>query len=137
MPHDRSRVCVAGFTLVEMLVVIVLMMVAAGIVAPAFVPRQPETSEADLARLVRSARAAAAAREETLFVRLSTSGAWRIEGAGADGGGDVVTGTLSAYTGPAGTIVVSPLGTCAFDVRSTAGAVAIPLDPMTCEVLGP
>lgn len=137
MAHDRSRVCGAGFTLVEMLVVIVLMMVAAGIVAPAFVPRQPETSEADLARLVRSARAAAAAREETLFVRLSASGAWRIEGAGAEGGGDVATGTLSTYAGPVGTIIVSPLGTCAFDVRSTAGAVAIPLDPMTCEVLGP
>lgn len=126
-----------GFTLVEILVVIVVLGLVVGVVAPAVLPPRRDEVDADLARLIRSARAAAAARQETLFVRLAPSGDWRIEGADTDGAGDVAAGTLRAYAGPAGTIIVSPVGTCAFDVQSTAGAAAIPLDPMTCEVVEP
>lgn len=135
--HDQRRPRNRrGFTLVEVLVVLLVMVIAAGLVAPAFFPaRRDDESSDELARLVRAARSAAARRGEMLFVRLSPSGAWQMEGAASFAAGDVAEGTLTEYAGPAATIIVSPLGTCAFDVRSTDGAVAIPLDPMTCEVV--
>lgn len=131
-PLDGTR----GFTLVEVLVVLLVMVIAASVVAPAFLPSRPNDESSELARLVRAARGAAASRGEMVFLRLSSSGAWRMEGATSAAAGDVASGTLKEYAGPAASLIVSPLGTCAFDVRSTEGAVAIPLDPMTCAVVG-
>jgi prepilin-type N-terminal cleavage/methylation domain-containing protein len=125
-----------GFTLLEIVVVVILMGIAAGLVIPALLPpRRPDGSP--LSDLVRSARQTAARRGETLYVTISASGQWRFDGAASVTEGPLATGTIDEYQWPGGTLVVSPIGTCAFDVRSGDAARALPLDPLTCEVHSP
>src|SRR6266704_1979139 len=105
-----------GFTLIEMLVVLVLMGLAAALVAPALFPARHDASA--LRALLGSARDAAARRGEVVYLRIDVGGRWRMEG-----GASVLEGTLAAgrmepvFATPV-TLVVSPLGSCAFDVRS-------------------
>jgi prepilin-type N-terminal cleavage/methylation domain-containing protein len=125
-----------GFTLVEILVVLILMGLLAGLVGPAFLPpRRPP--ESGLATLVRRAQDIAAQRGETVFLALAAGGAWRMDGAASLEAGAIATGRLDGYAAPAGTLVVSAVGTCAWDVRSTAAAQAVPLDPLTCTLPAP
>jgi prepilin-type N-terminal cleavage/methylation domain-containing protein len=125
-----------GFTLLEILVVLILMGIATGLVIPVLLPpRGPDVSP--VSDLVRSARQTAARRGETLYVTVSASGQWRFDGAASLEEGPLASGTLDNYRAPGGTLVVSPIGTCAFDVRSGGAAQAIPLDHLTCEVRSP
>ena len=119
-----------GFTLVEMLVVLILLGLAAALVAPALTPaRVKQTSE--LVDLIGAARDAAVRRGALVDLHVERSGAWQIEG----GGAGLATGKVATPLAAAPfTLVVSPLGSCAFDVRSEAAARAIRLDPLTCEV---
>jgi prepilin-type N-terminal cleavage/methylation domain-containing protein len=128
--QDRVR---QGFTLFEILVVLILMAVAAGLIAPAFFPPRQSDSP-PIATLVRGARNAAARRGETLYLTITASGRWHLEGGASSKAGMLSSGTLSDYQGPAATLVVSPIGTCAFDVRSGAAAQAVTLDLLTCEL---
>lgn len=124
----------SGFTLIEVLVVLILLAVAAGLVAPALRP-PPRPDESGFAALVRRARLTAARRGETIYLGLSQTGAWRIDGAASLTEGALATGTVPDYGGPAATLVVSPIGTCAFDLHSTAAARVVAIDALTCEVL--
>lgn len=126
----------SGFTLLEVLVVLILLGVAAGLVAPALRP-PPRPDESGVAVLVRRARQTAARRAETIYLGLSPTGAWRIDGAASLAEGALATGVVTDYTGPPATLVISPIGTCAFDLRSSAAASALPIDVLTCEVLAP
>lgn len=126
----------SGFTLVEVLVVLVLMGLAAALVAPALFPSR-ESAPAGVAALVGAARDAAVRRGEVVYLRIGPSGEWRVEGAASAAQGDLAGGRLAGFSGPPFTLVVSPLGSCAFDVRSVAAARAIALDPLTCEVRAP
>ncbi len=119
-----------------MLVVLVLLAVAAGLVAPAFL-RPPRASEPEFAALVRRAQDVAAARGETVSLGLSVGGAWRLDGTAALGTGPIATGQLRGYGEPRGTLIVSAIGSCAWDVRSSAAARAMPLDPLTCTAPPP
>jgi len=117
-----------GFTLVEMLVVLVLLGLAAALVAPAFITT-PAKQTAELVELIGATRDAAVRRGEMVSLHVVRSGAWQVEG--------VATGKLATPLAAAPfTLVVSPIGSCAFDVRSDAAAQAINLDPLTCEVRG-
>ena len=123
-----------GFTLVEMLVVLVLLGLAAALVAPAILPSH-HTDASELSGLLAASRDAALRRGEVLWLRVESSGAWRIDGDASSAEGAVATGQLATPVSGAGfTVMISPLGSCAFDVRSGAAARAIPLDPLTCEV---
>jgi prepilin-type N-terminal cleavage/methylation domain-containing protein len=131
------RSTAAGFTLLEVIVVITVLVLTGVLVAPALLPPRQDDQDAELVRLVRTARMAAARRGETLVLQLSLAGEWTMEGERATDPRDAVAGTLAGYSGPGWTLVVSPIGTCGFDVRSTAAAAAVPLDPMTCELVAP
>ena len=117
-----------GFTLVEMLVVLVLLGLAAALVAPAFT-NTPAKRTTELVELIGAARDAAVRRGEVVSLHVERSGAWQVEGVAA---GKLTTPLAAAPF----TLVLSPLGSCAFDVRSDAAARAIKLDPLTCEVRG-
>ncbi len=122
-----------GFTLIEVIVVLVLLGLMAGLVAPRLItPTRPEESQ--LAGVVRAARELAAKRGELIHVRVGATGAWRLESESGPSPERLASGTLGEFEGAALTLMVGPLGTCAFDARSSAAARAIPLDPLTCEL---
>jgi prepilin-type N-terminal cleavage/methylation domain-containing protein len=128
----------SGFTLVEILVVLILMGLVAALVVPRLLPRHDKS---DVNVLLRSAREVAARRGEVVYVHIDPTGEWRMD-AGANRG-DVSAPTLLAagrvepfLTAPV-TLMVSPLGTCGFDVRSAAAVGAVPLDPFSCTMRSP
>jgi prepilin-type N-terminal cleavage/methylation domain-containing protein len=124
----------SGFTLVELLVVLVVMGLMVGLVAPAVIPRAAPDERGSLAPVIRFAREAAVRRSETVHLRIDASGAWRVDGTSSSEHGPLATGHVERYDHGEGTLVASAIGTCAFDVRSTRIAGALLLDPLTCEV---
>ena len=121
-----------GFTLVELLVVLVLMGLAVGLVAPALQPPQAPAAP-PIAPLLSTGRAVAIARGESTVLRVNAAGDWRIDGRGSTEGDPLATGTLPQPPGAPFSIIFSPLGTCAADIRSGA-AESLPVDPLTCEL---
>jgi prepilin-type N-terminal cleavage/methylation domain-containing protein len=124
-----------GFTLIEMLVVLALMGLAAALVLPAL--RVPGAHASGLQTILTSARAAAANRGELIYVVLEPTGAWHMEGGGSSLEGELTRGRVDPLATVPLTLIVSPVGSCAFDVRSAAAGAAIPLDPLTCELISP
>lgn len=122
--------------LVEVVVVLLLLGVAAALVAPALLP-PGATPESALGELVRDARTASLRRGETMHVTLDAAGRWRLDGAASPTEGALAAGQLGDYDGPPFTLVVSPIGTCAFDARSSAAARTVTIEPFTCEVRAP
>ena len=126
-----------GFTLIEMLVVLVLIGVLAGLVGPALLPAKDEPDPNALAPVIDAAREAAVRRSETVYLRIEASGAWRIDGGASLEEGPLASGRIDdarLADGTGATLVVSPFGSCAFDVRSARAARTLPLDPLTCEL---
>lgn len=124
-----------GFTLVEVIVVLLLLGLAAALAAPVFMA--PQQDEAALATLVRSVRQLAERRGETLYLDMGREGRWSVVGSSSQEEGGLMEGELEDYEGPAFRLVLSPIGTCALDVRSSPAASALPVHPLTCELEGP
>ncbi len=121
-----------GFTLVEILVVLIMMGLAAALVAPALLA--PHHHASTLNDVVAGAREAAARRGEVLYLSIEPTGRWRLEGGANPLEGSLAGGRLEPFLAAPVTLIVSPLGTCAFDVRSAAAAGAITLELLTCEI---
>ena len=66
-----------GFTLVEMLVVLVLLGLAAALVAPGFI-NTPAKRTTELVELIGAARDAAVRRGEVVSLHVERSGAWQV-----------------------------------------------------------
>src|SRR5881396_118968 len=120
-----------GYTLIEVLVVLVVMGLAAALVAPAFLPRRSDPD--GVVGLVRHARAAAIRRAEEISLQIEASGAWRLDAAASLQAGAIATGRISSPPPATLTLVFSPLGSCSPDVESAAAGQALGLDPLTCE----
>ena len=121
----------AGFTLVEIIVVLVVMLIAVGVVAPAFLPPEPADAGA-LVEPLRVARRLALTRGETVYLDLTPAGDWTVQGASSLGEGVLARGRVGPYGGRAATVIASPLGTCAYDIHTSAADSAAPLDPLSC-----
>ncbi|HEX7942394.1 MAG TPA: type II secretion system protein [Gemmatimonadaceae bacterium] len=124
-----------GFTLIEVLVVLALMGLAAGLVAPALLHARRQRPT--LGSLIPTAREEAARRGEMVYLRVTGSGQWRMEGAASSAAGPFAAGRVEPFPGVPLTLIVSPIGTCAFDVPSAAAARVIRLDPLTCDITTP
>ena len=120
-----------GYTLIEVIVVLVLMAVAVALVAPALVT--PHHEDGVITELIARARAVAIRRAEAVELRIEQSGAWRLDGMASIEAGPVATGTVSPGPAAALTLIFSPLGSCAPDVATAAAAASLRLDPLTCE----
>src|SRR2546428_6227149 len=108
----------SGFTLIEIVVVLILMGLVAVLVAPALFPRHHDQSA--LNALLVSAREVAARRGEVVYLHIDPTGEWRM-GAGAEPPqGPPAPGRGPAFFTAPGPLMVSPLRSCGFDVRGAA-----------------
>jgi prepilin-type N-terminal cleavage/methylation domain-containing protein len=127
VPPDK-----AGFTLLEVLVVLLLLTVMAGVVIPG-VLSSPPAPESGLDQLIGSARRAAIHRGETVRLQVERSGAWRVMVVKEPQLPPLTAGQLPGSVTQPVDLIISPLGTC-----TPARDDALPaekLDPWTCEPL--
>ena len=120
----------AGYTLIEMIVVLAIMSLAAAVVLPALV--RARTGITPVQTVIESARDAAAHRGETISLRIDASGTWHMHGTGSALEADSATGHITPLASAPLTLLVAPSGSCAFDVRSAAAARGLSLDPLSC-----
>src|SRR2546427_1256479 len=83
----------SGFTLIEILVVLILMGLAAALVAPALLPHHHDQSA--LSALLGSAREVAARRGEVVYLHIDPTGQWRMEAGANPLAGTLATGSRS------------------------------------------
>lgn len=115
----------SGFTLLEVIVILALMAVAAAVVAPAF--RQPDRPNDDLRAIVAGARELAVRRAEALVLHVDNRGAWRLTPASDT---TAVSSGVLDRAGQAARIRVTPLGAC-FNEAQSLGA-AVDWDAISC-----
>src|SRR5256712_6125455 len=106
----------SGFTLIEMLVVLILMGLVAVLVVPALFPRHHDQSA--LNALLVSAREVAARRGEVVYVHIDPTGDWRMEAGAHPPPATLATRRVEPVFIAAVTLLVAPLGRCGLDVRS-------------------
>ena len=124
--HGRLRA--GGFTLLEIVVTLVLLGLAAAMVAPAF--RTETAPDEGFRSILALTREAAVRRSQTLVLQVDGRGAWRIA---ADGDSTpIADGRFTDGTKEL-RIRVNPLGACFND--GAAGTVG--LDAIACTVSGP
>jgi prepilin-type N-terminal cleavage/methylation domain-containing protein len=127
----QRRKPIAGYTLLEILVVLLLIGVAAALSAPVLLRANPGRSSFE--ELIATGREAAIRRGEVLYLRMGTSGQWSLEAASAPTTEPLASGHIEAVGAPL-TLMFQPNGSCMFDVATVSRGTAIRLDPLTCEV---
>jgi len=126
-PSDRRP----GVTLLELLVVVLLLGVAAALTAPALLRERADAGEhAGRGRVTAFARAAAVRRGETLALDVAADGRWTLRVARGDSL-PLADGTLDAADSLAPRrLLVTPLGLCLPDDDASAPA---PWDAGSCR----
>jgi prepilin-type N-terminal cleavage/methylation domain-containing protein len=114
-----------GVTLLELLIVLVLMTVAAALVLPTFRARPAEVESAQ-ARVIATARRSAIRRAEPLRVRLFGDGAWSIR---SQRDGALVDSGSVREALPSLEMLVDPLGSC---IPVGQSAAVVTFDPLSC-----
>jgi prepilin-type N-terminal cleavage/methylation domain-containing protein len=124
--HPRS-----GYTLLEVIVVLVLLAVAAAVVAPSLLDSRPDRSSA-LQTLVSQARAASVRRGVVVRLTIDRSGVWRATVGTGSQRELLMAGRLVDSPETATDLLFSPLGTCGPAVPSDPQTLD-EYDPLTCE----
>jgi prepilin-type N-terminal cleavage/methylation domain-containing protein len=121
----------AGYTLLEIIVVLILLAVATAVVAPGILSPRPEPSSA-LRALIRNAAEASVRRGETVRLRIDRSGTWEAVAGTPPESEILMSGKLADPPVSATDLIFSPLGTCAPAIESDP-AETHGLNPLTCE----
>ncbi len=124
-PERFSR---SGYTLLEVIVVLVLLAVAAAVVAPSFFTARPEQFST-VPMLVSQVRAASVRRGVAVRLTINRSGEWR---ATAGSGRELLTAGRIPAPAAAVDLIISPLGTCGIAAGGNPEALAA-YDFLTCE----
>ncbi|MEO6055408.1 MAG: prepilin-type N-terminal cleavage/methylation domain-containing protein [Gemmatimonadales bacterium] len=132
MPGHRGAV--AGFTLLEVVVVLILLGIASAVVAPSLLVRpSPASAEAMMQALVRNAREAAIRRGEMVRLTVHRSGEWQATAGTPPTRELLMSGRLTRPPVLPADLLFSPLGTCAPSIQSDGGAPFGAFDSLTCE----
>jgi prepilin-type N-terminal cleavage/methylation domain-containing protein len=120
-----------GYTLIEVIVVLMLLTIAASVVAPALFlsPEQPSSTRI----VIGSAREAAVRRGEMVQLRVDASGRWQVLSRAFLTAEPLLSGRLSNAPGNTTDLFFSALGTCAPSPESALVQPLTALDPLTCE----
>lgn len=124
--HPRS-----GYTLLEVIVVLVLLAVAAAVVAPSLLYSRPDQSS-PWQTLVSQARAASVRRGVVVRLTIDRSGVWQATTGSGSELELIMTGRLADSPGAVADLLFSPLGTCGPAAPSGPETLA-DYDPLTCE----
>lgn len=122
----------SGYTLLEVIVVLVLLTIAAAVVAPSLVSGRANPS-LDVSQLVATTRAASVRRGEIIHLRIDRAGNWEARTGNASQ--PLMSGRVSDPPKSAVDLIFSPLGTCASSLGSAPMETSTDLDPLTCEAL--
>ena len=123
----RSLIARPGFTLLEVLVVLILLGVGFGLAVPAFVTPQDGATDG-VQRILSTARRAAVRRAEAITVSVEPSGDWTI--ANGDRATPPETGTLDWEPGAHLRVRISPLGACVLDSNDAS----LSIDAVSCRI---
>jgi prepilin-type N-terminal cleavage/methylation domain-containing protein len=132
LPHLLRRPpprCRRGFTLLELLVVLVMLGLAVALVLPSL--RVPDRARAQSSVLER-ARATAVRRGEAVRLVIARDGAWTVRATSDTTDAILLSGTGTEASGPdiAQSVVISALGTCLPEGAFAVGTAA--WDPARC-----
>lgn len=130
--HERRGTRPFGFTLLEVMVVLILLGLASALVTPAFL--QPPSREKDeLQTVIDAARSMAIRNASTVTLSFTADGRWTAEESNGRGLADMSGGTLTARGTVAVRLLVSPLGGCALE-GAVAGETTVTFDPVHCRL---
>ena len=124
--QPNSSLVPRGVTLLELLIVLTLMGIAAAVVAPSFATRSAAPVASRVA-LVTSARRMAVRRAERLSLQLARDGAWTLR---TLANGAVLDSGRVADSLPNAELLLDALGGC---VPARGEAAGAPFDPLTCS----
>lgn len=122
----------AGFTLLEVIVVLLLLSIAAAVVAPSLLPSRAEPVS-ELRTLVDLAAQQSVRQGQMLTLRIEPSGVWQILAGAAPARELLASGRLSQRLPDGVDLVLSPLGTCAPAAGRSASRALGTYDPIMCE----
>ena len=120
-----------GFTLIELIVVLLLMGLAFALVAPSLT-RRPVPDIGATQRVLDAARSTAVRRGETMLLDVRADGRWAVTG-GADTA-PVLRGVIDPAPARAHRITISPLGACMYDPAGSATVDSGAWDPLRCTL---
>ena len=123
----RSLIARPGFTLLEVLVVLILLGVGFGLAVPAFVTPQDGATD-DVQRILSTARRAAVRRAEAITVSVGPAGDWTIDN--GDRASKPQTGSLDWEPGAHMRVRISPLGSCVLDSNDSR----LSIDAVSCRI---
>jgi prepilin-type N-terminal cleavage/methylation domain-containing protein len=132
--YRTQRPSPRGFTLLEVLVTLILIGVAAALVAPAF-RDLPRTEKDELDVVIDAAKRVAVRNASTVTLAFAADGRW---GATESNGASLVElpgGTLAQTGVPLVRLRVSPLGGCSMDGVPPAQPT-LTFDPVRCRLRG-
>jgi prepilin-type N-terminal cleavage/methylation domain-containing protein len=121
----------AGITLLELVVVLAVMGLAAALVAPATVTRVSDAST--LTAVVDAGRANAIGRAQSLALTVGATGEWALRPLPPDDSVLVLAGVLEERPPRALRIILGPLGNC---TAMDASGASLAWDAVRCRPLG-
>jgi prepilin-type N-terminal cleavage/methylation domain-containing protein len=124
-----------GYTLVEVVVVLVLLGLAIALVAPSLVPPRATPDDA-VQQVIDAARRLAVRRASAVTLSLDAEGRWVVDEAGLAGAPPLLAGALARPPASALRLHISPLGACLRDPAPAAAAAPPDLDPVRCRLGG-
>lgn len=131
----KGRRAPPGFTLIEIVVVLALLLLMSGLVAPSILSR-PDLDENAVQRVIDEARRGAVRRAASLTLEFEPDGRW-VAGSGSLGGGPGLSGGTLEWRPPIPfRLHISPLGACTLEIPAGQPDPSLTLDLFRCRLRG-